>query len=311
MSASKLPIDLLVQGYLDYCRDVRKSTDRTLVDMRCSLRRIGREIGIQKSGTELHQLKLKDILHWLQNQRLKNSRASSLCKCISHLRGYLEYAMRIGRIDRNVLDGFVIKDPGVRTPPNVLGLDQARMLIEACGQKTATQRRDRLIILILYGCGLRTAELCNLNVKDVDAERREILVRGKGDLHRMVPVPERVFTELLAYLHKIRRRTGALFKTETKKCRVNSRMVSLLVGEIAKQAGIDQKVTPRTLRHSYATHLMDRGVDLAVISCLMGHRSPSQTGVYLHAPKGRVNEAVQKLTFDNIKGEDQCTGITE
>jgi integrase/recombinase XerD len=183
--------------------------------------------------------------------------------------------------------------------------------VQACGNRSAAERRDRLIILILYGCGLRTSELCDLNVKDIDIEKREILVKGKGDLHRMVPIPERVYTELLAYLHRIRRRSGALFKTEAKKCRINTRTVSILVGDIAKKAGIAQKVTPRTLRHSYATHLMDSGVDLSVISCLMGHRSPSQTGVYLHALKGRVDAAVRKLDKTITEGEEACTGNTE
>lgn len=130
--------------------------------------------------------------------------------------------------------------------------------------------------------------------------------RAKGDIERIVPIPEVVFTELLAYLHERKGRTGPLFVTEAKRRPIAQRLVGEAVHAAAVRAGITRRVTPKTLRHSFATHLMDRGVDLAVISKLMGHSSPTESGVYLHVLPGRQQEAV-----DCLEEEEQPTNEQE
>jgi integrase/recombinase XerD len=154
---------------------------------------------------------------------------------------------------------------------------------------SARARRDRAILLVLYGCGLRTAELCSLRVQDLGRERRELFVaRGKGDRERVVPIPDGVHTALLAYLLERGGSRGPLFRTAAKRRPLDSGEVCRVVREAARSAGLEDPVTPRTLRHSFATHLMDRGVELAVLASLLGHRSPRETGVYLHALPPRV-----------------------
>lgn len=181
--------------------------------------------------------------------------------------------------------------------PKFLSIEEARRLVEVCPSHTRLQRRDRLVVLLLYGCGLRTAELCNLDVADMDLERQEIAVRhGKGDRDRRIPVPDAVWTALLAYLAERKGRRGALIRTEKKQVRFSSKDVGEVVHAATLAAGLAQTVTAKTLRHSFATHLMDRGVDLAVIASLMGHRSAQETGVYLHALPGRRENAVKLLS---------------
>jgi len=165
--------------------------------------------------------------------------------------------------------------------------------------RPGTARRDRLIILLLYGCGLRTSELCALDVAHVNRERQELLIlKAKGDRPRAIPIPEALYTELLAYLLEYGRR-GPLFRTSIHKRRLRTQDVCEIVAGAAARAGLQAGITPRTLRHSFATHLMDRGVDLAVISSLMGHRSPQETGVYLHVLPERPQAAVRKLAIGN------------
>jgi site-specific recombinase XerD len=110
-----------------------------------------------------------------------------------------------------------------------------------------------------------------------------------------VPVPEGVFVELLAYLHERGGRRGALFKTLVKRTRLANKDVVAIVLAAARRAGLAADVKPKTLRHSFATHLMDRGVDLGVIASLMGHRSPQETGVYLHVLPSRKEQAVKLI----------------
>jgi integrase/recombinase XerD len=291
-------LDPWVEGYLAYLKDIRRAAHRTVADVRCTLRRISRIMGELQPGVPLWKLSFEDYLRWLEIEREGDRSGASIAKDLSHLRGLLNYAWRSGRAERNVLDGFSIEDRknSIRAP-RVLELDEARRLVDVFPKGSMKERRDRLVILLLYGCGLRTGELRDLNVQDIDRERQELFItHGKGDRERKVPVPGGVWVELVEYLLKRKLKRGPLLKTHAKKKRITDHEIGRVVRQAALRAGIEGKVTAKTLRHSFATHLMDRGVDLGVISVLMGHRSPRETGVYLHALRGRCEEAVEKLT---------------
>jgi integrase/recombinase XerC len=288
-------LDPLIEGYLDYLSAVGRKTHRTVVDVRCTLRRVVRAFAERRPSVALWQLELTDYLQWLEAERQRGCSPTSLAKCLSHVRGLLEYAWRSGRAVRNVLDGFHLQDARPRSTPPFLTLEQAEQLVRGCPAGSRAERRERLMILLLYGCGLRTGELCALDVADVNRERQELQIRkAKGGRPRVVPIPAGVYTMLLAYLLEHRRR-GPLFRTALRGCRINQREVGAVVQAAAARAGLPPEVTPRTLRHSFATHLMDRGVDLAVIASLMGHRSPHETGVYLHVLPQRPEAAVRTL----------------
>jgi site-specific recombinase XerD len=135
-----------------------------------------------------------------------------------------------------------------------------------------------------------------LNVSDVHRDRRELTVlKGKGDRPRTIPIPGGVYTELLAYLLE-RGKRGPLLRTAARHKRLAAKDICAIVSAAALRAALPSDVTPKALRHSFATHLMDRGVDLAVIASLMGHRSPQETGVYLHVLPGKREAAVRTLT---------------
>lgn len=288
-------MDPWIAGYLSYLDKVGRKTPRTIIDVRCTLRRATAHFERMRLGVPLWHLKLEDYLHWLEAERQSGSTESSLAKYLSHVRGLLEYAWRSGRSERNVLDGFNLQHTVRRTVPKSLNLEEAERLVEATIAPGPTARRDRLIILLLYGCGLRTSELCALDVAHVNRERQELVVlTAKGDRPRAIPIPEALYTELLAYLLEHGKR-GPLFRTNAQKRRLRSHDVCEIVTAAAERAGLRAGITPRTLRHSFATHLMDRGVDLAIIASLMGHRSPQETGVYLHVLPERPQAAVRSL----------------
>ncbi|HEX2712256.1 MAG TPA: tyrosine-type recombinase/integrase [Candidatus Acidoferrales bacterium] len=300
MNATKTAaMDPLVEGYLSYLDKVGRKTPRTIIDVRCTLRRAITGLEAVRPGVALWHLQLEDFLHWLEAERQRGSTESSLAKYLSHVRGLLDYAWRSGRTERNVLDGFGLQHTQRRTVPNFLNLEEAERLVQATTAPGPTARRDRLIILLLYGCGLRTSELCALDVAYVNRERQELLIlKAKGDRPRAIPIPEALYTELLAYLLEHGKR-GPLFRTSIRKQRLRAKDVCEIVTAAAARAGLRAGVTPRTLRHSFATHLMDRGVDLAVIASLMGHRSPQETGVYLHVLPERMQAAVRTLPIGN------------
>ena len=288
-------LDPLIEGYLSYLRDVGRKAPRTVIDVRCTLKRAADAFASRRPEVSLWKLTLEDYLHWFEVERELGRSEGSLAKDASHLRGLLEYAWRSGRSERNVLDGLNLHARVKQRAPNFLTLEEAERLVRACPRGTSAERRDRLMILLLYGCGLRTAELCALDVGDVVRERQELTVRqGKGDRARVIPIPDGVFSELLAYLLEHGKR-GALFRTAQRARRIRSKDVCTVVAAAVQRAGLAPSTTARTLRHSFATHLMDRGVDLAVIASLMGHRSPQETGVCLHVLPTRAKAAVRQL----------------
>ena len=292
----RTPLDPWIEGYLAYLLEVSRKAPRTVADVRCTLRRAVEGLAGQRPGVALWELELADYLRWLERERAQGRTPACLAKYASHLRGLLDYTWRSGRSERNVLDGLSLHGAIPRRPPRVLSEDEARRLVAACKESTAEARRERMVVLVLYGCGLRTAELCALRIQDVDRERHELAIHhGKGDRARVVPIPDGVYTALLAYLLERGGQRGPLFRTPVRRRPIHAREVARIVREAAARAGLEGPVTPRTLRHTFATHLMDRGVDLAVISSLMGHRSPAETGVYLHVLPGRPRQATDAL----------------
>ena len=251
MSGTDLALlDPLIEGYLSYLDKVGRKTPRTIVDVRCTLRRAVTALGRLRPGVDLWVLRLEDFLHWMEDERRSGRTAMSLAKYLSHVRGFLEYAWRSGRTTRNVLDGFNLQHSVPRTAPKFLTLEEAEQLVLAtAGHGIA--RRDRLIILLLYGCGLRTNELCSLDVADVSRERQELTVRhGKGDRDRCIPIPEGLYTELLAYLLE-RGKRGTLFRTPVKVRRISAKDVCAVVSAAATRAGLRAGVTARTLRPQF------------------------------------------------------------
>lgn len=291
-------LDPLISGYLDYMTDVGRRAPRTVIDVRCTLRQVSRVLAQHSPGEPMWHLPLTAYLKWIEEERSAGRSTGHIRKQISHVRGFLNYAWRSGRCDRNVLDGFQLQDDRRRPKePDALTIEEAERLLQGCRADSATARRDRIAVFLLYGCGLRTHELCSLRVQDIDTRRRELVVlAGKGDRQRLIPLPDAVHTELLAYLVERGGKRGPLLRRESgRRGPLSSRDLCALVAAAAERGGLTRKVTPIMLRHSFATHLMDRGVDVAIISRLMGHRSPRETGVYLHALKDRPREAVHCL----------------
>ena len=283
----------VLEGYLEYLAEVSRKKPATIKDIRCSLKQVSN--AMSKHNKPLWELEFKDYIAWLQQERQQYSTAS--CgKLLSHVRCFLDYAWRGGKCSRNVLEGFSLNDSKIRRPPAVLTVQEAARLIETAPRESFIDKRNRMIILLLYGCGLRTSELCNLNIQDIDTENWNLFIRqGKGDVQRIIPIPQGIHNDILAYLLARKAKGGPLFRTEVKNRRISVKDISNIMKEAVKRAGIKWKITAKTLRHTYATHLMDEGVDIAVISSLMGHRGPAETGVYLHVLKHQPEDAVKKL----------------
>jgi site-specific recombinase XerD len=197
------------------------------------------------------------------------------------------YRTTLGRADALPLIPFG-KRP--RTLPSVLSPDEVLRLLEA-----AAPGRDRTLLQVAYGCGLRLGELLHLRVADLDSARMVLHVRqGKGAKDRLVPLSPRLLHELRAYWLRCRPRTW-LFPGRTADGTMTSSNVQRRFARLVKRVGLGKRCSMHTLRHSYATHLLEAGVDLRTLQALLGHASLETTARYLHVSTQRLRQTPSLL----------------
>lgn len=182
-----------------------------------------------------------------------------------------------------------------RSLPKAIGQAQVERLVE--GQtKSLTPLRDRALLELAYAAGLRASEIVGTNLSDIDMRRQEAVVRGKGNKERTVLFGGPCRLALEEYVRKERvpgNRDDALF-TNSDGLRLSSRTVQNVVKRWARAAGLPEDVTPHTLRHSFATHLLDGGADLKSVQQLLGHENLATTQIYTHVSIERLRDVVEK-----------------
>ena len=177
-----------------------------------------------------------------------------------------------------------------KTLPSVLAPDEVLRLLDA-----APPGRDRVLLQVAYGCGLRLNELLHLRVGDIDSARMVIHVRqGKGAKDRLVPLSLRLLQELRAYWLACRPRTWR-FPGQTADGTMTSSNVQRRFGRLVRRVGLTKRCSMHTLRHSYATHLLEAGVDVLTLKALLGHASLQTTARYLHVSTRRLHQTPSLL----------------
>jgi site-specific recombinase XerD len=190
-----------------------------------------------------------------------------------------------------------------KTLPSVLSPDEVLRLLNA-----APPGRDRVLLQVAYGCGLRLSELLHLQVGDIDSARMVIHVRqGKGAKDRLVPLSPRLLEELRTYWRLCRPRTW-LFPGHKPDRPITSSNVQRRFGRLVRKAGLGKHCSMHTLRHSYATHLLEAGVDLLTLQALLGHRSLQTTAHYLHFSTHRLQQTPSLLDLLVVPRPPQSPG---
>jgi len=182
--------------------------------------------------------------------------------------------------------------------PLVLGHEQATQLIEC-----TTNLKHRTVLLTLYAAGLRLSEATHLKIADIDSSRMQLrIMHGKGAKQRLVPMSPRLLTALRDYW-RARRPPQYLFTGKDEQTPLSAATVQKACKAAARQAGLSTKISPHTMRHSFATGLLEAGVDLLTIGQLLGHKSFSTTMIYLHVRRPHLNSAPSPLDWLPVR---QC-----
>lgn len=246
-----------------------------------------------------------DINYGLLRQYLGHLRARGLSRAtmarrLAAWRTFYRFLCREGFLDTNPVQRLSLPKKG-RKLPGFLYLDEARLLVEAPALDKPLGIRDRAILELLYATGIRVGELVALEVMDVNFNTQTIRVTGKGNKEREVPFGSYALDALKAYLQKARYKLlaknsenqGPLF-LNYRGGRLTARGVRNILSGYVQKLHIEKGVSPHTLRHSFATHLLDNGADLRVVQELLGHVRLSTTQIYTHVTREKLREEYNK-----------------
>ena len=207
---------------------------------------------------------------------------------------------------RYALDDMPLPRRHRRSLPLVLSPDEVVRLIDA-----APNLRYRTILMTLYSTGMRRAELCQLRPEDIDKERMVIRIpHGKGDKAREVPLSQKLLDQLRQYYGSLKRRNGWMFPSlQWKRPRdpITEKVVWHACRESALRAGIAKPIHPHTLRHCFATHLLDNGADLPVVQRLLGHEDPRDTMIYIHLSNRTLRAAPNPLETIRLSADREAS----
>lgn len=209
----------------------------------------------------------------------------SQARILSSLKSFFNYMIIEGYIRENPCDRVEAPKLG-RYLPAVLSVDEVAAIIDAVPLDSWSGLRDRAVLELLYGCGLRVSEACNLKISDIFFKEAFVRVVGKGDKQRIVPLGDMAAEAILAYLPlRPEAASGAyediLFLNRFGKT-LSRVSVFTMVQTMAARAGVNKEVSPHTFRHSFATHLIENGADLRVVQEMLGHESILTTEIYTH-----------------------------
>ena len=235
-------IDPIICGFLDYSLKVKKLKPLTVNDIRCTFNKVIKYMAERGEEDFLWEQDLSFFVQYVNYLRSKNEKGTGINKQLSHLRSLLDYCWRVGHSKQNVLMKFEVRDNSPRYMARFLSEEETTRLIRACSKASFESRQERLMILLLYGLGLRTSELCNIKIQDIDFEKQNLFVKGKFDIERRLPIPGGVWVELLAFIHEASIKRGVLFKTKVKKKQIGPVDVGSVIRKYVQLVRIGQNM---------------------------------------------------------------------
>lgn len=223
----------------------------------------------------------------------------SRARILSGIRSFFRYLRLENYIDTD--PSLLLESPqSSHKLPEVLSVDEIDSMIAAIDPSSAEAQRNRAIMETLYGCGLRVSELVNLEISKVFLDEMYLVVDGKGSKQRLVPLSPVAADEIITYLESDRRTIGIkpgeenILFLNRRGHRLTRVMIFYIVKRLAETAGIRRDISPHTLRHSFATHLLEGGANLRAIQQMLGHESIATTEIYLHIDRRRLRDEIMR-----------------
>lgn len=281
-----------IEEFIDYLRFEKKYSENTISSYKRDLNKTNTYI--KKDFAKLNK---KDIQNYIQKLS-KSENVSSVSRCISTLKSFYKF-LELNKYTNKTPLTTITNPKTVKKLPKILSEEEIEKLLDI-NLKTDFDYRNKAMLELMYSSGLRVSELINLNVNDIDLSNASVRIFGKGSKERIIPLNDYAIDALNNYILNHRR---SLFKHgESNYLFLNNHGNKItrqgffkILEKIAKEKGIKSELSPHTLRHSFATHLLKHGADLRSIQELLGHSDISTTQIYTHITSERLQKNYEEF----------------
>ncbi len=299
-----------INKYRAYLNDERNYSEYTILNYINDIKEFKEFLGTNEFGYLTSVNKTNIARYYISHLSEKNYKKKSIARKISSLRTFYRYLEREGIVNDNIFEN--VETPKLDKPlPKVLYFNEISAIYASIDTTTALGIRDFAILEILYGSGLRVSELCNLTEKELDYRNKTIKVFGKGHKERYVPLNEQAISSIKKYLLVARPELRLNSKyPEPDVLFLNNhggplttRGVRVILNNIIERSSESLHISPHTLRHTFATHLLDGGADLRSVQEMLGHSNLSTTQIYTHVSKEQLKRVYLEAHPRINKGE--------
>jgi len=260
----------------------------------------------REPAVRIREVMTEHVEEFLAHLYDRKVQASTQARYLSSLKAFFRYALLEKIVENNPVD--VLQGPKLqRKLPEVLSVGEVDQLMDSIDLSENHGMRNRAMLEILYACGLRVSELCGLKLSNLHPEIELLKVHGKGNKERWVPVSKLALDQLTLYIES-ERSSGKIVDQDivflnNRGKKLSRQSVFLIIKKYCGLAGIDKNVSPHTLRHSFATHLLKGGADLKAIQDMLGHESITTTEIYTHIDQEYLRKAILEYHPRNKAGK--------
>ena len=249
------------------------------------------------AGVAVEQATTDDLERFVCTLQDVGIQPRSQARIISGVKGFYKYLRLAGFMDNDPTELLLTPKIG-RHLPEVLTIAEIDAMIAAIDMSKAEGQRNRAIIETLYGCGLRVSELVTLRLSQLYMEERYVIIQGKGNKQRLVPISPVAIEQINLYLEQTRshqlaqRGSEDILFLNRRGAMLTRQMIFHIVKQLCELAGVRKVISPHTLRHSFATHLLEGGANLRAIQQMLGHESITTTEIYVHIDRSRLRDEI-------------------
>lgn len=291
--------DAYLKGFKAYLQLERSLSDNTVEAYQHDVALLGQYLATDHKGLSVEDIRLKHLQQFLVHINGLELSAGTQARVISGIKSFYRYLLleEVVKTDpTELLEAPKLK----RALPAFLSTDEIEQLFTAIDHSTPEGQRNRAMLETMYSCGLRVSELVNLTISNLYLDIGFVRVIGKGNKERLVPIGSTAATQIQLYRQhvrshgKIKPGSEDILFLNRRGGKLSRVMVFMILKELTARCGIKKNIHPHTLRHSFATHLVEAGADLRAVQEMMGHKSITTTEIYTHLDRTYLRQTLEK-----------------
>jgi integrase/recombinase XerD len=289
-------MEACIQLYKQYIKLERSLSPKTVEAYLHDIEKLNEFLGGRK---KLEEVKLEDLQDFMASLYDDKISARSQARIISGLKSFYKFLLFDHKIVHDPTE--LLDAPKIgRHLPEVLSIPEIEAILDSIDLSKPEGHRNKAIIEVMYGCGLRVSEVVNLRISNLYFRDNYIRIIGKGDKERLVPIGQTAQNAIRLYMEgarahvKIKKGEEDIVFLNRRGARLTREMIFMMIKQAAEAAGVTKTISPHTFRHSFATHLVEGGADLRAVQEMLGHESITTTEIYTHLDRSYIKDIIER-----------------